>query len=134
MYLVNTRLDIFFAVNTLSQFQVEPRYEHWIATKHVLRYLHGTVSYGLKYVSNDDVKLQGYTYFDWAGSVDDKKSTSGCCFSLGSTMVSWISRKQTSVALNTTKAEYIATSLASCEAVWLQKLLADCLIRCRNRP
>jgi hypothetical protein len=71
MYLVNTRLDICFTVNTLSQHMVEPRQVHWMETKHMLRYLHGTVGYGLRYVSSRDVKLQGYTDFDWAWSTMD---------------------------------------------------------------
>ena len=65
----------------------------------------------------------GYTDADWAGSTMDKRSTSGCCFSLGSGVVSWFSRKQKSVALSSTEAEYIAASMATCEAIWLQKLL-----------
>jgi hypothetical protein len=64
MYMVNTRPDICFAVNTLSQHMVEPRQVHWMATKHMLRYLRGTVGYGLRYVSSRDVKLQGYTDSD----------------------------------------------------------------------
>jgi hypothetical protein len=99
MYLVNTIPDICFVVNTLSQYMVEPRHVHWIATKHVLRYLHGTVGYGFRYVSDGEVKLQGYTDSEWEGSAVDQKSTSGCCLSLGSCMISWLSRKQTSVAL-----------------------------------
>ena len=65
----------------------------------------------------------GYTDVDWAGSTTDKKSTSGCCFSLGSGVVSWFSRKQKSVALSLAEAEYIAASMATCEAIWLRKLL-----------
>jgi hypothetical protein len=61
MYLVNTRPDICFAVNTLSQFHVEPRREHWIAAKHILRYLRRMLNYGLRYVSNNDVQLHGFT-------------------------------------------------------------------------
>jgi hypothetical protein len=57
MYLVNTMSNIFFAVNTLSQFMVEPIQYHWVAENHVLRYLHGTVGYGLRYVSGGEVKL-----------------------------------------------------------------------------
>jgi hypothetical protein len=124
MYPVNTRPNICFAVNTLSQHMVEPRHVHWMVTKHMLRYLRGTVGYGLRYVSSGDVKLQGYTDFDWAWSVVDRKSTSKCCFSLGSSMISWLSTKQTSMALNTSEAKYIAASMASHEAVWLRKLLA----------
>ena len=64
MFLVNTRLDICFAMNTLSQFMVESRHVHWVPAKHVLRYLHGTVGYGLRYVSGGEVRLQGYAYFN----------------------------------------------------------------------
>jgi hypothetical protein len=88
------------------------------------RYLRGTVEYGLRYLGDGEVKLQGYSDSDWAGSATDRKSTSGCCFSLGSMMISWFSRKQTSMALSSTEAEYMAASTASCEAIWLCKLLA----------
>jgi N6-adenosine-specific RNA methylase IME4 len=64
MYLVNTRRNICFAVNTLSQYMVEVRHVHWIKTKHVLRYIHGTIGYGLRYVSVGYVKLQDYTNSD----------------------------------------------------------------------
>jgi hypothetical protein len=120
MYLVNTRPDICFVVNTLSPFMVEPRRVHWVATKQVLRYLCGTVDYGLDYQRGDGVRLASYTDSDWAGCVSDRKSTSGCCFGLGSAVVSWFSRKQKSVALISTEAEYMA---ANCEALWLRKLL-----------
>jgi hypothetical protein len=61
MYMVNIRPNICFAMNTLSQYMVEPRHVHLVTTKHVLRYLHGTIGYGLRYVLDDEVKLQGYT-------------------------------------------------------------------------
>jgi hypothetical protein len=83
-----------------------------------------TFGYGLRYASSVDMRLQGYADFDWAGSAVDRKSTFGCCFSLGSAMVSWCSRKQTSVALSTAEAEYIVVCMAVCEALWLRKLLA----------
>jgi hypothetical protein len=94
MYLVNTRPDICFAVNTLSQFMVEPRQVHWVAAKHVLRYLWGTVGFDIRYVEGDGVRLHGYSDSDWVGSVVDGKSTFGGCFSLGSTIVSWFSRNK----------------------------------------
>jgi hypothetical protein len=86
MYLVNTRPYICFAVNTLSQFLVEPRQEHWVAAKNVLKYL--LVEYGLSYLEDGKVKLQGYTNSYWASSVVDRKSTSRCCYSLESRMIS----------------------------------------------
>jgi hypothetical protein len=88
MYLVNTRPDICYAVNVLSQFMSQPRQTHWISTKHVLRYFRGTVGYGLRYASSVDLSLQGYVDADWAGSAVDRKSTYDCCFTLGSAMVS----------------------------------------------
>jgi hypothetical protein len=123
MYLVNTRPDLYFVINTLSQFMVDPKRVHWVAAKHVLRYLHGTVEFGLSYIQGDGVKLVGYSDADWVGSSVNKKSTSGCCFSLGSGATSWFSRTHKSIALSYAEAEYMAASLASCEASWLQKLL-----------
>ena len=89
-----------------------------------MSYLRGTVDYGLKYESNQKSNLEGYVDSDWVGSAIDRKSTSRCCFSLGSDMISWFNKKQTSVALSTTEAEYIAACSARCEIVWLQKLFA----------
>jgi hypothetical protein len=60
------------------------RHVHWLTTKHLFRYLRGTSGYGLRYASDGDMKLQSYTDSDWAGSAVDQKSTSGCCFSMGS--------------------------------------------------
>jgi hypothetical protein len=133
MYLVNTRPDICFAVNQLSQFMVEPTRVHWVAAKHVLRYLRGTTDYGLWYRQVDGVRLEGFTDADWAGSSTDRKSTSGCIFNIGSTVVSWFSRKQRSVALSSAEAEYMAASLAACEAIWMRKLLVG-LFRQRMEP
>jgi hypothetical protein len=116
MYLVNTRPDICFAVNTLSQYMLEPRSVHWIGAKHVLRYIAGLVDYGLDYVRGDGVRLIGYTDSDWK-DVQLRKSPSGCCFGLGSTMVFWFSEKQRSVALSSAEAEYMVASQASCEAI-----------------
>ena len=123
MYLTNKRPDVCFAVNTLSQFLRDPRHVHLIAAKHILRYLKGTVDYGLKYKANQNINLEGYVDSNWEGSAIDRKSTSGCCFSMGSGVISWFRKKQSCVALSTAEAEYVASCLASCEEVWLRKLL-----------
>ena len=125
LYLVHTRLDICFAVSALSQFMSNPRHVHWVATKHVLKYLCGTIGYGLKYTSIGGVRLFGYTDSDWVGSAVDRKNTSRCCFSMGSAMIYRSSKKQSFVALSTIEAEYIAISDANKEAIWLCKLLAS---------
>ena len=69
MYLVNTRLDIRYVVNTLSQFMVEPKRAHWAAAKHVLRYIQGIIKHGLRYTQGNDKRLSGYTDADWVGSL-----------------------------------------------------------------
>ena len=104
---------------------MDQRHVNLIDSKHVLRYLKGIVDYGLKYDANHNINLHGYVYLDWAGSTTDGKRTSACCFSLGSSMISWFNRKQSCVALSTVKADYVIICLASCEAVWIQKLLSD---------
>ena len=83
MYLMNTIPYIFFAVKTLSQFLIDPRHVHLIAAKHILRYLKGTVDYGIKYEANQKINLEGYVDSDWAGSSIDRKNASGYCFSMG---------------------------------------------------
>jgi hypothetical protein len=72
---------------------VESRRVHLMVGKHVLRYMKGTVYYGLIYVSDHEIRLQGYVDSDWVDSVADQKSTSGCCFILGSAMISWLDGK-----------------------------------------
>ena len=107
MYLINMRPNICFAVNTLSQFLTDPRNVHLIVAKHILRYLKGTVDYELKYDVNQKINLEGYIDSYWAGSAIDRKSTLECCFSMGSGMISWFSRKQSCVALSTAEVEYV---------------------------
>ena len=102
MYLTNTRQDISFVVNTL-------RHVHLMVAKHVMRYLNGTVEYGLKYDSNQKINLEGYVDSYWAGGAIDRKSTSRCYFSMGSSVISWFGRMESCMVLSTTDAKYGAT-------------------------
>ena len=95
----------------------KPRHVHPIATKHGLRYLKGTIDYGLKYDANYKINLHGYVDSYWENNATDRKSTLGCYFNLGSSMISWFIKKHSYVALSTTKGEYGAACSASCEAV-----------------
>eukprot|EP00253_Pinus_taeda_P002914 PITA_02914 len=117
--------NICYAVNTLSQFMVEPKRAHWAAAKHVLRYIQGTVEHGLLYTRGNDIRLSGFTDADWAKSSVDEKSISGYCFNIRSGMKSWCSRKQKSIALSSAKEKYMATSTTSYKAIWLKKLLVN---------
>ena len=88
MYLKNMRLDICFALNTLSQFLMDARHVHLMVSKHAVRYLKGTIEYGLKYEENQKINLEGYVDSDWAGSAIDRKRNLGCFFSMGSGVIS----------------------------------------------
>ena len=112
-------------MNTLSHYLVDPIHVHLVAAKCVMRYLKGTIDYGIRYNRDHDFRVYGYTYSYLVGSVSYIKITSGGCFSLGSSMISWISKKQSSVALSTAEAEYIVTCSASCESIWIRKLLSN---------
>ena len=72
-----------------------------------------------------DIELEGYIDADWAGNQTDRRSTSGYVFTLGSATISWSSKKQATVALSSTEAEYRAVAIATCEEVWLRRLIAD---------
>ena len=108
MYLKNTRPDIGFVVNTLSQYLVKPRWVHLIVARHVMRYLKGMIDLGIHYGIDHDYRLYGYMDSYWEGSSIDRKSTSGVCYCLGSAMISWFSKKQSNVSLNMVEVEYIA--------------------------
>eukprot|EP00253_Pinus_taeda_P013986 PITA_13986 len=103
----------------------KPSGNHWNAAKKVLRYLKGTVNLGIMYTDESDVVLTGFSDSDWAGNPDDRRSTSGYAFHIGSGVVSWSSKKQPTVSLSSTESEYKALTNATCEAIWLWRILAD---------
>ena len=117
-----TRPDICYAVGMVSRYQSNPGQGHWKAVKRVLRYLKGTTDYALCY-QGSDLQLEGYTDADWAGDLDERRSTSGFVFLLGCGAISWSSKKQTCIALSTMEAEFVAFSSAAQEAVWLRNFL-----------
>uniref|UniRef100_A0A0V0IKH9 Putative ovule protein n=1 Tax=Solanum chacoense TaxID=4108 RepID=A0A0V0IKH9_SOLCH len=94
MYLTATRPNILQAVSVLSRFLNCASEMHMKAAKRVIRYVKGTLDYGVRFGKSQNLKLQGYSDSAWAGSDDDMKSTSGYCFSLGSGCFSWCSKKQ----------------------------------------
>ena len=102
-----------------------PKKPHLNAVRCTLRYVRATLDYALFYAAGVPVELYGYTDADWAGSITDRRSTSGFMFSLGSAAITWSSKKQPTVALSSTKAEYRGAAIATCEVAWLRKLLMD---------
>lgn len=124
---IGTRPDLSSAVGVLSQHMSKPGKQHWIGVKRILRYIKGTLDYGLLYGSTNDNDtngdLCGYADADWAGDISTRKSTSGYVFQIGSSTVSWSSKRQSVVAMSSTEAEYVALSYAAQEAIWLRTLL-----------
>ena len=88
-----------------------------------MKYLKGTLDYGLRYASDVEIRLYEFTNLDWEGSTKYTKIASGCCFSLGLGMISWFTIKKSSIALSMTGVEYIATCSACREAIWIRKML-----------
>ena len=104
---------------------MKPTQRHWTAAKRVLRYLRGTTQHGVIYRKEDKPELIGFSDADWAGDQNDRRSTSGYIFQVGSGAISWKSKKQDCVALSTAEAEYMALSSATQESVWLRKLFTE---------
>ena len=120
-----TRPDIAQAVSVVSKFNANPNAAHLTAVKRIFRYLKGTVNLALKYEQSDSGALIGFSDADWAGDQDDRRSTTGNIFLLSGGAVSWLSKKQATVALSTAEAEYVALSQAAQEGTWLRRLLSD---------
>ena len=125
MYLaVSTRPDIAYAVSSLSQFNQNPGKAHWISAKRILRYLKGTQHFGLLFTKNGK-NLHGYVDADWGAAVDDRRSYTGFVFKLANSAISWESRKQRTVALSSTEAEYMALTEAAKETTYLRCFLKE---------
>lgn len=125
MYLtVNSRPDIAYVTSYLSQFNTCFTKEHWNAAKRVLQYLKGTLNYSLVYRRCKE-PLRGYCDADWANCPIDRKSYTGYTFKLSGGPVSWESRKQPTVALSSTEAEYMALASATKEACYLRRFVHE---------
>jgi uncharacterized membrane protein YciS (DUF1049 family) len=125
LYLTASRPDIMYATCLCARFQADPRDVHLVAVKRIFRYLKGTPNLGIWYPKESDFKLIGYTDSDYAGSVVDRKSTSGSCQFLGSRLVSWFSKKQQTVSNSTAEAEYIAAGSCCAQILWIRNQLRD---------
>ena len=120
-----TRPDISFAVGNAARYCAQPSDSHWSAVKRIMRYLKGTLKLGLLYKCNNGGELVGFSDADWAGDLNDRKSTSGYIFLVSGSVVSWKSKKQSCVALSTAEAEYMSLASAAQEAIWMRRLIND---------
>jgi hypothetical protein len=125
LYLSATRPDIQFSVCLCAHFQASPRTSHQQAVKRIFRYLCHTPDFSLWYSTASSLALHGFSDVDFAGCRLDRKSTSGTCQFLGSSLVSWSSRKQSSVAQSTTEAEYVAAASCCSQLLWISYTMSD---------
>ena len=130
---IATRPDISQAVGAVSNYCSNPSEAHLAVVKRILRYLKETINLGLKYEKLESSTLVGYSDTDWAGDFNDCHSTYGNLFLLAGGPVSWLSQKQSTVALSTAEAEYMSLCGATQEAVWLRRLLSDFKF-CQEEP
>jgi hypothetical protein len=109
----------------VARFHVAQKESHLLGVKIIFRYLKGTIEFGLCYSKGKDISLISYTYAYWEGCIDDRRSTSGEKFYLGECLVSWVSKKQSSVYLYTVEAEYIATTTCCTQVLSMKQTLTD---------
>jgi hypothetical protein len=124
-YATLTRPDIAFSVNKVTQFMHHPTEDNWIGVKCILRYIAGTLDYGLTLYKTSPLQIHSYSDSDWAGNLDNRQSTSGFCVYLGRNLVSWCSKKQPTVSRSSTEAEYRSLALTCTKIMWLEHLLAE---------
>lgn len=130
-YLVHTRPDISYAVGIVSRYMERPTELHQNAVKRILRYIKGTLSFGLIYSSKGGNNiLTGFSDSDLAGHLDDRKSTGGMVFYLNESLIAWVSQKQKCVALSSCEAEFMAATAAACQSIWLRNVLSQVMEEC----
>eukprot|EP00253_Pinus_taeda_P006804 PITA_06804 len=130
LYLTGTRPDIMHAVRIVGRFQGNPKEAHLQAVKRMFKYLQGTQKYGLWYLRDVDITLHSYTDADWAGSVDDRKSTSGGAFFMRSKSVSLFSKKQSSIAISIAGAKHVVVASCCTQVLWMMQTSQDFQITC----
>ncbi|XP_017221183.1 uncharacterized mitochondrial protein AtMg00810-like [Daucus carota subsp. sativus] len=124
-YLTNTRPDLAYVVQTLSQFMNEPKTTHWSSLEHTLKYVNSTLHQGFLLNSSDNLKLQAFSDADWASCPDSRRSITGYILLFGNSPVTWKSKKQPTVSKSSSEAEYRAMAAAASEVTWAVRLLED---------
>ncbi|KAK1432035.1 hypothetical protein QVD17_08921 [Tagetes erecta] len=124
-YLTFTRPDISYAVQQVCLFMHAPREPHFNFMKRILRYLQGTIDYGIRLHASPSTSLTAYSDADWGGCPDSRRSTSGYCVYMGNNLLSWSSKRQPTVSRSSAKAEYRGVANAVAETSWLRNLLLE---------
>ena len=129
IYLTHTRPDIAFAVSVVSRFMHKPKEMHLKAVHRILQYLKGNPGKGILFKKGESMTLEAYTDADYAGSLDDRRSTSGYCTLLCGNLVTWRSKKQNVVARSSAESEFRSMAIGICELLWLKIIIDDLKIK-----
>jgi histone deacetylase 1/2 len=129
-----TRPDISFSVNRVCQFLHSPTEEHLAAVKRILRFVKHTIGHGLLLRPSTSPAISAFSDADWAGDVDDRRSTGGFAVFYGGNLVAWSARKQATVSRSSTEAEYKAVANATTEVIWIEALLKELGVRQQSPP
>ena len=132
LYVTATRPDVMQAVGLVSRFHSSPKETHVTIIKRIFKYLKGTMEYGLWYPKSQYFNLKTFADVDWVRSVVDRKRTSGKTFFLGNCLVSWLSKKQSSISLSTAEAKYTAAASCCTQAIRMEQSLEDLLVKYEN--
>jgi len=132
LYLTATRPDIMQAVEMVGRFQSAPNKSHLLVVERIIRYLKGTPNFGLWYPKSTSLIVTAYIDVDWAGSMDDRKSTSGNALFLGDCLVSWLSKKQSSISIFVIEVEYIIIGNCCTHILWMKEALKDANIETKQ--
>jgi histone deacetylase 1/2 len=133
-YLTLTHPDISFAVNKVCQYLHAPRDPHWVAVKRILRFVKLTIGHGLLLRRTPHTLLSAFSDADWAGNIDDRRSTGGYAIFYGGNLIAWNARKQATVSRSSTESEYKAVANATAEIIWVQSLLKELGIAQNRSP
>jgi hypothetical protein len=125
LYVTTSRPYVMQVVGQVSRFQATPKASHVLAVRRIFIYLKGTKEFGLWYPKGKDLSLIAYTDADWPGCVDDRRNTNGASFYLGECLVSWLRKKQSSLSLYTTEAEYIVVAGCCTQVLWMNQTFKD---------
>jgi len=133
MYLmIYIRSDISIAINYCNRFQNCATESHWNCLKRILRYIKGTLDFGLCFQKKKTFEpLLAYANADWAND-SDRRSTTGYLVQIYDATVTWVTRKQFTIALSSTESEYVALATAASDVIWFKKLLCDLRINCEK--
>lgn len=123
-----------YSVNKVCQYLHAPTSVHWASVKRILRYVKGTTKLGITFQPSSSTLLSAFSDADWAGCLDDRRSTGGFAVFVGPNLVSWSARKQATVSRSSTEFEYKALANATAELIWVKALLSELGVKLKEKP